>query len=416
MNQYNLSLMNKSELTKLSKSKIINMLLKEIKNKVVIAEDTKPVPAPRNYKPIPTPRKNVKQIVRNYENNIILPPLEFRDKPIPTHRIYNPRPPIPTPRTKQIIQKDKPVLAPRTKMEQIEEALKGYITSYEIDIINDEDPLVQLQKTRKDIENQIIRILKSMNGLEFIETLKITFTKQSNRDILYKTAHFNSSYKTVINNIDIAESLDMSKQEILNKVAQWVSEGSGWLIQSVDTHYLNVVKYQRKSGSSYITLPKELRNKGLINRTNEDNMCFRWCHIRHLHPKDKDPQRIKTSDKEYINKLDYSGVDFPVATKHYNKKEKQNNIRINVFRYENDSYPIYVSKEKHENCMILLLITKDENNNYVLIKIFNKLMYSQTKHKERKHFCMYCLQCFSSERALNTHKDICIQINGTQAI
>ena len=29
---------------------------------------------------------------------------------------------------------------------------------------------------------------------------------------------------------------------------------------------------------------------------------------------------------------------------------------------------------------------------------------------------MYCLQCFSSQRVLNNHKDICIQINGTQAI
>ena len=44
-----------------------------------------------------------------------------------------------------------------------------------------------------------------MNGLKFIETLKVTFTKQSNRDILYKAAYFNCSYKTVINNLDIAE-------------------------------------------------------------------------------------------------------------------------------------------------------------------------------------------------------------------
>ena len=138
-----------------------------------------------------------------------------------------------------------------------------------------------------------------MNGLKFIETLKVTFTKQSNRDILYKTAYFNCSYKTVINNLDIVESLDMSKQEILNKIAIWVSEGSGWLIQSVDNHYLNVVKYKPMSGSSYINLPKELRNKGLINMKNEDNMCFRWCHIRHLNPQDKDPQRIKKFDKEY---------------------------------------------------------------------------------------------------------------------
>ena len=43
-------------------------------------------------------------------------------------------------------------------------------------------------------------------------------------------------------------------------------------------------------------------------------------------------------------------------------------------------------------------------------------MYNQTKHKERKHFCMHCLQCFRSERVLNNHKDNCIQVNGTQAI
>ena len=66
--------------------------------------------------------------------------------------------------------------------------------------------------------------------------------------------------------------------------------------------------------------------------------------------------------------------------------------------------------------MELLLITKDENKHYVLIKDFNKFMYKQTKHKERKHFCMFCLQCFSSERVLNNHKDNCIQVNGMQAV
>ena len=117
MNQYNLSLMNKSELKKLSKDQVIDMLLKERKAKFVIVDDTKQMPAQRIYKsrpPIPTPRKNVKKMVQNYENNIILPPLEFRDKPTP--RIYKARPPIPTPRTKQMIQQDTPVPAPRTKI------------------------------------------------------------------------------------------------------------------------------------------------------------------------------------------------------------------------------------------------------------------------------------------------------------
>ena len=66
--------------------------------------------------------------------------------------------------------------------------------------------------------------------------------------------------------------------------------------------------------------------------------------------------------------------------------------------------------------MNLLLITENENKHYVLIKDFNSFMYNQTKHKERKYFCMHCLQCFSCERVLNNHKDNCIQVNGTQAV
>ena len=144
---------------------------------------------------------------------------------------------------------------------------------------------------------------------------------------------------------------------------------------------------------------------------------FLWCHIRHLNPTIKNQERIKKSDKEYINKLNYNNIEFPVSNKHYNKIEKQNEININVFSYEKmQTYPIYVSKEKYDNCMNLLLITKDENKHYVLIKDFNKFMYNQTKHKERKYFCMHCIQCFSSERVLNDHKLNCIQVNGVQAI
>ena len=66
--------------------------------------------------------------------------------------------------------------------------------------------------------------------------------------------------------------------------------------------------------------------------------------------------------------------------------------------------------------MNLLLIAEDEKRHYVLIKDFNRFMYNKTKHQHRKHFCMYCLQCFSSEEVLNNHKTNCIVINGKQAI
>ena len=118
-----------------------------------------------------------------------------------------------------------------------------------------------------------------------------------------------------------------------------------------------------------------------------------------------------------INELNYDGIDFPLSQKHYNKVEKQNRIRINVFGYEDGQpFPIHISKETFEDQMNLLLITKDEKKHYVLIKDFNAFMYNQSEHKERKHFCMYCLQCFSSERILANHVNNCLTINGAQAI
>ena len=171
--------------------------------------------------------------------------------------------------------------------------------------------------------------------------------------------------------------------------------------------------------SSYIELPAKLRNskKGLINIKNKDNECFRWCHIRHLNPQEKDPQRIKKYDKRSVEGLNYEGIEFPVSQKHYNKVEKQNDIRINVFGYQKGQpFPIHISKEKFDDQMNLLLITEDEKKHYVPIKDFNAFMYNQTKHRNKKHFCMYCLQCFSSERILANHVNNCLTINGNQAI
>ena len=417
--KYNHLNMDKAILKKLSKSELINLLLKQQKKpKIISVDDTKPSPKPR--RPVPTPRtyKSVKDMVQQYEDNIIIPPPEFRDdyKPIPAPRTKKPlQAPIPTPRTKK--PSEKPVPEKRTIISQVEKALKGYTQSFEVELRDEKDPLVQLQKSRKAIENLFKNLSVQTKGFKFVETLQVKFVKYSNDKKIQKNGSFNSSTDLIINETDIKLSLQASQQQILNKIAQWISEGSGWTIQSIENHYINIVNYSPLKGSSYIKLPQELKNRGLINLQNEDNECFRWCHIRHLNPQEKDPQRIKKTDKIFICQLDYSTIEFPVTVKQINKIEKQNNICINLFGFEEKQiFPIFISKEKFTDHMELLLITEGENKHYVLIKDFNKLMFRQTKHEHRKHFCMHCLQCFSREDVLTEHKNNCISINGKQAI
>lgn len=103
-------------------------------------------------------------------------------------------------------------------------------------------------------------MLPIMKGLKFVETLRIVFKKPVAGEIQYKMAYFNSTSQTIISHIEIPEALQLTKQKILNKVAQWISEGSGWMIEPVDNHYFNIVKYKPMKGSSYIQLPPQLRN------------------------------------------------------------------------------------------------------------------------------------------------------------
>ena len=191
-----------------------------------------------------------------------------------------------------------------------------------------------------------------------------------------------------------------------------MSEGSGWTIEEIRSHFVNIVKYQPLRGNSYLPLPIELRNsnKGLINPKNVDDKCFLWCHVRHLNPQKDHAYRIKLSDREFAKKLDYSGITFLVTINQINRIEKQNKINIIVFGYDcerKSAFPNRVSQEHYDDHMELLYLDNEPlekvvvggrvfHGHYVYIKDFNKFMFNFTKQKGKKHFCMHCLQCFYS--------------------
>ena len=62
--------------------------------------------------------------------------------------------------------------------------------------------------------------------------------------------------------------------------------------------------------------------------------------------------------------------------------------------------------------MDLLLISDKIKSHYVYIKDFNRLMFNKIKYKGKK----YCLQCLSSKKNLNEHKDDCLVINEKQNV
>ena len=73
--------------------------------------------------------------------------------------------------------------------------------------------------------------------------------------------------------------------------------------------------------------------------------------------------------------------------KDFSKIEKKKNICINVFCYENKlAFPVYISDQKFENSMDLLLVTNGEISHYVYIKNFDRFMFHKTKQKKGNTF------------------------------
>ena len=132
---------------------------------------------------------------------------------------------------------------------------------------------------------------------QVIVTVLLWKPKQT-RDTEYAPAYFNSATKSVINSDKY--DLDKSFQEILYRIENWINEGYGWIIESMQVQYVNISVYSPFIGSIYIELPDKLKTpmKGRINIKNSDNKCFIRCHIKHLNPLKVHPERIAKVDKK----------------------------------------------------------------------------------------------------------------------
>ena len=80
----------------------------------------------------------------------------------------------------------------------------------------------------------------------------------------------------------------------------------------------------------------------------------------------------------------FTDIKWPASLKDVEKVEKQNNLAINVFGYENGSiYPLHLTKSSSSPINLLLISEEEDgqtNTHYCWIKDFDRLCYDQTKH------------------------------------
>ena len=76
----------------------------------------------------------------------------------------------------------------------------------------------------------------------------VNFEKLKNGEPEEEMVYFNSKGQIIMNISDIKPNLEMSQEKIMNDVAEWLKEGSGWTTDGVLEHYFNLVNYTPLEG------------------------------------------------------------------------------------------------------------------------------------------------------------------------
>ena len=98
-----------------------------------------------------------------------------------------------------------------------------------------------MQKSRRAISEMLSFLLRDMKCVKFSEWISVPFKK-------YKDGQFEHSGKImfrckpelVMSEGDILPALNLTQEELLDIIQKWVSQGSGWIIDHIEGHYLNV--------------------------------------------------------------------------------------------------------------------------------------------------------------------------------
>ena len=125
-------------------------------------------------------------------------------------------------------------------------ALKNHVKLFEVASISKKDAAKQLYYTSIDVARVLEDHLYIDKGLKVNVNLEISMKKKQIDDdgeevFIYSEPYFRCKDFTITNSNVITDALDRAAEETKNIIAGWLSEGSGWTIDEILRHYVNIV-------------------------------------------------------------------------------------------------------------------------------------------------------------------------------
>lgn len=242
--------------------------------------------------------------------------------------------------------------------------------------------------------------------------LEMSFFRHSEVGAQYTDARFQVPVESLgdISQFNVGDVLTTIEPQL----ERFTNLGSGWSLLRITKCTVIIGQYRPLAGSSHIETPPEIVAKqAIINVNNNDNECFRWAVLSAVFPADVNANRV-SNYTPYIDKLDFSGLKFPVTLSQIRHFERCNpTLRVNVYKFkkdENSVIPIYISKFGiREKQIDLLLLMDGDKTHFTWIKNMSALVAGRTKAKSKTYVCPHCVHPYSNQKTFENHLPQCSQ-------
>lgn len=247
------------------------------------------------------------------------------------------------------------------------------------------------------------------------------YQKVGHAGVMSEEKCFKTRNAIVLQTTDISNLYSEKTAKILREVDEFEGKESGWTLEEIKELEIRLNKFNPLRGTSYIELPEVIKNKqAIINVQNyRDNRCFMWAVLSALYPVTEHAYRTQNYEA-YIDKLDFTGMEFPFKLQDIPKFEKLNSgISINVYGLTEDNkvFPLVITSVEKDRHVDLLYLKNETNAHYAWIKDLSRLVSRQcSKHKEKHFICRRCLQFFNLQSNLERHILSCSQHEAVRVI
>lgn len=353
------------------------------------------------------------------------------------------------------------------RMEIMETAFEERIKTFRIYNIRHKDPKRFLEESREHFRTTLTELLLTYPTVKLGSLLVCDFKKMENDYVIEQPKYFQTHAEVISVTSDFTEwFMECVMSRLLGYLENFTEEGSGWALVSISYLEFRVNKFSPLNGSSYIDLPPEIKNKrACLNVVNIDNQCFKYAVLaglffnpehdgkRHSKQTREHNNTLVSYYEKYKNKLDMTGISYPVKIHEIQKFERQNmkvnvngkiaNISVNVYVLNMDVNrtllvsPIHMSKQRyssshHVNLLLhhrydlyqtasdeLAAILRDStfgNSNihyhFSYIKNMSALVSKQiSNHNGARLICDRCINHFKEESVFKAHIKMCKHLN-----